>query len=53
MLQISGSFNLNDHEDIRWVKLEELTTHEFPEVDWPVIEKLISENGKPSKGYTP
>jgi len=50
---VSGSFNLNDHEDIRWVKPEELTTYEFPEVDWPVIEKLISEKRKPSKGYTP
>jgi 8-oxo-dGTP diphosphatase len=49
---VSGSFKLNDHEDIRWVRPEDLTAYEFPEVDWPVIEKLISESRRASKRYT-
>jgi 8-oxo-dGTP diphosphatase len=38
---ISGVFNLNDHEEIRWVKPEDLTNYDFPEADKPIVEKLI------------
>ncbi|OPX97450.1 MAG: CTP pyrophosphohydrolase [Syntrophorhabdus sp. PtaB.Bin027] len=46
---VSGSLNLHDHEDLRWVKPEDLIDYEFPEVDRPIIEWLVSKNGKPSK----
>jgi 8-oxo-dGTP diphosphatase len=41
---ISGTFNLNDHEEIRWVKIEDLTNYDFPEADNLVIETLFKEH---------
>jgi 8-oxo-dGTP diphosphatase len=41
---ISGIFNLNDHDEIRWVKREDLINYEFPEADKLVIETLVKEN---------
>ena len=41
---ISGIFNLSDHEEIRWVKIEDLTNYDFPEADKLVIETLLKEN---------
>ena len=41
---ISGFFNLNDHEEIRWVKPAELTDYDFPEADRLIVERLIKEN---------
>jgi len=41
---ISGIFNLNDHDEIRWVKIEDLTNYDFPEADELVIETLLKEN---------
>ena len=41
---ISGIFNLNDHEEIRWVKIEDLTNYDFPEADRLVIETLLKEH---------
>jgi 8-oxo-dGTP diphosphatase len=41
---ISGTFKLNDHEEIRWVKPRDLADYDFPEVDRPVVEKLIAES---------
>ncbi len=40
---ISGKFNLNDHEEIRWVEEKDLVNYDFPEADKIVIEKLIKE----------
>ncbi len=40
---ISGVFNLNDHEEIRWVGKEDLVNYEFPEADKIVIETLLKE----------
>lgn len=41
---ISGFFNLNDHEEIRWVKPADLTKYDFPEADRLIVERLIKEN---------
>lgn len=41
---ISGIFSLNDHDEIRWVKIEDLTNYDFPEADEFVIETLLKEN---------
>lgn len=41
---ISGIFSLNDHDEIRWVKIEDLTNYDFPEADQLVIETLLKEN---------
>jgi 8-oxo-dGTP diphosphatase len=38
---ISGDFNLNDHEEIRWVKPADLINYVFPEADNPIVDKLI------------
>ncbi|HUJ68660.1 MAG TPA: (deoxy)nucleoside triphosphate pyrophosphohydrolase [Syntrophorhabdales bacterium] len=38
---ISGEPCLRDHHEIRWVLPEELTLYDFPEADWPVVEKLM------------
>ncbi|OPY83550.1 MAG: CTP pyrophosphohydrolase [Syntrophorhabdus sp. PtaU1.Bin153] len=40
---ISGTFNLNDHEEIRWVKPADLPHYDFPEADKPIVAKLIEE----------
>lgn len=40
----SYAFNLNNHEEIRWVKPADLSEYDFPEADRPIIEKLIREN---------
>ncbi len=40
---ISGVFNANDHEEIRWVKPGDLVDYDFPEAGRPIIEKLVKE----------
>ena len=40
---ISGSFNLNAHDEIRWVRPADLAVYDFPEADRPILEKLIRE----------
>ena len=41
---ISGNFNLNDHEEIRWVKPKDLANYDFPEADRPIVEILVKED---------
>ena len=41
---ISGAFNLNDHEEIRWVKPADLANYDFPEADKPVVDLLMEED---------
>ncbi|OPY64412.1 MAG: CTP pyrophosphohydrolase [Syntrophorhabdus sp. PtaU1.Bin050] len=41
---ISGTFSLNDHEEIRWVKPADLVNYDFPEADRPIVEKLVKED---------
>ena len=41
---ISGVFNLNDHEEIRWVKPADLANYDFPEADRPIVEQLVKED---------
>ena len=43
---ISGIFNLNDHEEIRWVKPADLTKYDFPEADRPIVEQLVKADRK-------
>ena len=45
---MSGVFNLNDHEEIRWVKPADLATYDFPEADKPIVERLIKESNPTS-----
>jgi 8-oxo-dGTP diphosphatase len=40
---ISGVFNLNDHDEIRWVKPIDLTNYDFPEADKTAVDKLIKD----------
>lgn len=39
----SDTFILSDHEEIRWVKPEDLPAYSFPEADRPIVEKLVRE----------
>jgi 8-oxo-dGTP diphosphatase len=41
---VSGVFNLNDHEEIRWVKPRDLSRYEFPDADKPIVEKLMKDD---------
>jgi len=50
---VSGTFSLNDHDEIRWVKPEDLVHYDFPEADKPIVKKLILEKRKHSKPYAP
>ena len=50
---VSGTFSLNDHDEIRWVKPEDLIHYDFPEADRPIVKKLILEKRKHSKPYAP
>jgi 8-oxo-dGTP diphosphatase len=36
----SGQFLLHDHEEIRWVALDELGSYDFAEADIPIAQKL-------------
>ncbi len=40
---VSGTFSLNDHDEIRWVRPEELADYDFPEADAPIVKKLSEE----------
>lgn len=42
----SGVFNLNDHEEIRWVKPADLANYDFPEADKSIVEKLRNDRGR-------
>jgi 8-oxo-dGTP diphosphatase len=37
----SGEFQLNDHEEIRWVTVEELELYNFPDTDRMIVKYLI------------
>ena len=41
---ISGIYNLNDHEEIRWVKPTDLANYDFHETHRPIVEKLAKED---------
>jgi len=38
---ISGEFQLKNHEEIRWVAVEELETYNFPDTDRSIIKFLV------------
>ena len=37
---ISGEIVLNDHEEIKWVTVDEMSNFEFPPADFPIIKKM-------------
>lgn len=39
---ISGDFQLRDHEEIRWVPVEELEQYNFPDTDRVIVQYLIN-----------
>lgn len=41
---LSGNFDLNDHEEIRWVRPMDLLSYDFPEADRPIVEILIRDS---------
>jgi len=43
---ISGTFSLNDHDEIRWVEPADLVQYHFLEVSRSIAERLASEYGK-------
>ena len=45
---ISGEFRLRDHEEIRWVTLEELEEYNFPDADRMIV-KFLLKAGKKAK----
>ncbi|MBA4416670.1 MAG: 8-oxo-dGTP diphosphatase MutT [Syntrophus sp. (in: bacteria)] len=44
VLYCSGSFKPIAHEEIRWVRPDELGLYEFPHADRPIVNKLIEES---------
>ena len=43
---ISGEFQLNDHEEIRWISKEEFGQFDFAPADLPLIEKVVGKSRK-------
>jgi len=41
---ISGVFILHDHDEIKWVTIDEMTNFEFPPADTPIINYLKYSN---------
>ena len=37
---ISGEFQLNAHEEVKWISIDEFDTYDFAEADLPLIEKI-------------
>ena len=40
---ISGEFKLNDHQEIKWVKREELLNYDFAPADILIVNKILGE----------
>jgi 8-oxo-dGTP diphosphatase len=43
---ISGNITLCDHEEAKWVKLDELQDYEFTMPDIPIVKKLLEKGNK-------
>lgn len=41
---VSGIFNLNDHDEVQWVKLTDLHSYLHEQVSRPILEKLAKED---------
>ncbi len=37
---VSGDFQLNDHDEIRWISKEEFENYDFAPADLPLVEKV-------------
>jgi mutator protein MutT len=44
-VHISGEFQLKDHEEIRWVTVEELEQYNFPDADRMIVRALMRQAG--------
>jgi len=40
---ISGTFALNDHDEIRWINVHQLLTLQWSPADIPLVEKLVKQ----------
>lgn len=41
---LSGTFHLHDHEEIQWVRTEDLQTYDFSQADIPMVRILLQES---------
>lgn len=39
---ISGEFQLNNHDEIQWITVDDFHTYDFAEADIPLIEKILA-----------
>jgi len=44
VIHVSGEFQLRDHEEIRWVPLEELEQYNFPDADRMIVHALLDKH---------
>lgn len=38
---LSGEITLNDHDEIAWVKPEDLTKYNYPDPDWQIVKDIL------------
>ena len=43
---VSGELQLRDHDDARWVEVEELKNYEFVRADVAIVDKILKHNKK-------
>jgi 8-oxo-dGTP diphosphatase len=43
VIHVSGEFTLTDHEEIRWVTVDELERYNFPDADQMIVRFLLSQ----------
>jgi 8-oxo-dGTP diphosphatase len=39
----TGEIELREHQEVRWVSIEELSGYDMPDADKPIVEKLLKE----------
>lgn len=44
VIMFSGEFNLYDHQQIKWVGVEELHSYDMPDPDRPIVDKLLEQD---------
>lgn len=42
---ISGKFQLNDHDEIQWITVDDFYKYDFAEADMPLVEKIVAHKG--------
>lgn len=43
-----GEIQLHEHQEVRWVNIEELSGYDMPEPDGPIVKKLLESLDKKS-----